>query len=76
MKYLKSLIAALILIIASYAFTGNSYASNEGFGFRIYAPVVTTGIIKPRPGYFWVDGHYKVNRYGKMVWVPAHLKRI
>ena len=76
MKYLKSLTAALALLIAVFAFSNNSYAANEGFGPRIHTYVYYTGIIKPRPGYFWVEGHYKVNRFGKMVWVPGHWKRI
>ena len=75
MKFLKSLTAALFILIAVFAFSNNCYAANEGFGLRIYTQVFSAGIIKPRPGFFWVEGHYKINRYGRMVWVPGHWNR-
>lgn len=31
---------------------------------------------KQRPGYKWVAGHYERNRFGKLVWIPGHWKRI
>ena len=31
---------------------------------------------KHRPGYKWVAGHYDRNKFGKLVWIPGHWKRI
>ena len=33
-------------------------------------------VVKPHgPNYIWVEGHWKVNKYGKTVWVPGHWKK-
>ena len=31
---------------------------------------------KHRPGYKWVTGHYEKNKFGKLVWIPGHWKKI
>ncbi|HMT12843.1 MAG TPA: YXWGXW repeat-containing protein [Ignavibacteria bacterium] len=31
---------------------------------------------KHRPGYKWISGHYEKNKFGKLVWIPGHWKKI
>ena len=51
-----------------------SYDANAQIIVKIKprAPKVVVVHKKHRPNYIWVEGHWKVNRYGKYVWVEGH----
>jgi hypothetical protein len=73
MKSIKSVIAALILVMGFlFISTGET---NSWPRFRVYTSPVKV-VNKPGPNYVWVGGHYKFNKYGKAVWVPGHWKKI
>lgn len=71
MKTLKTTILTTIAVIVIFCgFISTSYSST--------AQTETTISIshKPGPNYVWIAGHYKHNKYGKLVWVPGHWKKI
>jgi len=73
MKFTKSIIIAIVLILGILSLSTGE--ANSWSRYRIYtAPVVM--VSKPSPNHIWVEGHWKVNRYGKKVWVLAHWKRV
>jgi len=72
MKISKSIIITLVMFIGLLSF--NIGETNAGPRVRIY--VGTTKIHKPGPNYIWVEGHNKLNKFGKWVWVPGHWKRV
>ncbi|MCI0449516.1 MAG: hypothetical protein L0Y79_06995 [Chlorobi bacterium] len=72
MKSIKSVLLAFIMIMGLIGI--NTSETNAGPRVRIY--VGTPKIHKPGPNYVWVEGHYKINKYGKLVWVPGHWKRV
>ena len=75
MKSIKTIIIAgllILMMILGYATESNAYPK-----VRIYAaPRLGFYVSKPGPDYIWIDGHYKYNRYGVLVWVPGQWKRI
>jgi len=73
MKTAKSIIISAMLIIGFLGLSVNE--SNAWPRYRFYkAPVVN--ISKPGPKHIWVEGHWKINKFGKKVWVPGHWKRV
>lgn len=69
MKPVKSILIALILLIGFFAV--NTAEANAGPKLRYY-----TTSVKMKHGYIWVEGHYKINKYGKRVWIPGHWKKV
>jgi hypothetical protein len=68
MNFLKSIIIPLIAVMGFI--TLNSGETNAAPRVGIYAPH------KSGPNYIWVGGHYKNNKFGKLVWIPGHWKKI
>jgi hypothetical protein len=76
MKSLKNLLfAGLVAVLLLGAFSTEASAWPR---VRVYAGVPTIGVVKVKPGpnYVWVEGHYKINKHGRLVWIPGHWKRI
>ena len=73
MKALKTSIIALFFLIILVA----GSTADAGPRVRVYigAPKIGAALVKPGPNYVWVEGHYKLNVFGKWVWVPGHWKR-
>jgi hypothetical protein len=43
--------------------------------YRVYASPKIVYVSKPGPKHIWVEGHWKINKWGKRVWVPSHWKK-
>jgi len=76
LKFVKTLILAVIAFLAISSFSGDVFAKP-----RVRVCVVTPRIrivttVKTRPCHKWIRGHYRRNRYGRLIWVPAHRSRI
>jgi hypothetical protein len=70
MKTLKSLGLIVVFTAASWAFGSTALANPS-------AESVTENVmVKFRPGFIRIEGHYKVSRPGFVVWVPRHWRRI
>jgi len=73
MKYTKSIIIGLIIVLGLLCLNINE--ANAWPRNRFYTgPVVT--VSKPGHNYIWIEGHWKINKFGKTVWVPGRWKRI
>lgn len=72
MNFAKSIIIALIAVMGFI--TLNSSETNAAPRLGIY--IGAANIHKPGPNYIWVEGHYKHNKFGKLVWVPGHWKKV
>ncbi len=71
MKTLKtSILTVLAAIVIFCGINSPSYASVQQTNNAISI------VHKPGPKQIWVTGHYKYNKYGKLVWVPGHWKRV
>ena len=70
MKTLKIIALALILSSAVIAFGSTALSET--------ASVTNTEnvSVKFAPEFVWIKGHYKVDRFGFVVWVPGHWRRI
>ncbi len=65
-----SILTILAAIVIFCGINSTSYASQPN-------STNTISIVKkPGPKHIWVAGHYKHNKYGKLVWVPGHWKRV
>ncbi len=70
-------IAAIILLSFILTFA-NSSTVFAGPRIKVTFGKPNTHIVysKPGPNYVWVEGHYKLNKFGKLVWVPGHWKKV
>jgi hypothetical protein len=73
MKNARILIIAVITLFLTAVF---STQANAGPRIKVYVGVPVVKTVKPGPKYVWVAGHYKINKFGKKVWVPAHWKKV
>jgi len=71
MKSIKTILAVIIIAVSIFAVSDIALAGPR-FRVVVGAPL----IVKPGPNFVWVEGHYKLNRFGILEWVPAHWKRI
>ena len=63
----------LTILAAIVIFCGINTTS---FATQSNSTNVISIVNKPGPKHIWVAGHYKYNKYGKLVWVPGHWKRV
>ena len=75
MKTLKMSVVTLIITLMFAA--GISTDVNAWPKVRVYVgtPRIGLTVVKPGPNYVWVEGHYKLNIYGKWLWVPGHWEK-
>jgi hypothetical protein len=71
MKYVKTLLAAILLTVTFLAFSDSANAGPR-FEVNIGSPVVA----RPLWSAVWVEGHYRVGAWNRLVWVPGHWRRI
>jgi len=80
-RYMKALVAAIGLWLAApaTALAGPTIAVSVGLPrpvivapapVAIYAPTFT--FAAPGPDYIWVEGAYRYDGLGRLVWVPGH----
>ena len=70
MKTIKTSILTLIAAVVILCGVNTSTYSAE-------TQTVTISVNKkPGPNYIWIAGHYKHNKFGKLIWVPGHWKRV
>jgi len=74
MRIIKKITITAFLIFIILGFT--SQEAKSWPRVRFYAGIPNTVVVKPGPKYVWVEGHYKVNKWGKFVWIPGQWKRI
>ena len=76
MTSLKGLILAVLMAILLLGSLSTDAAAWPRV--RVYAGIPTVAVVKVKPGpnFVWVEGHYKINKHGRMVRVPGHWKRI
>ena len=74
MKSIKSILAAVIIISGIFFVTSDAYAGGR-IALIVNTPVVETVNVSPGPGFFWIRGHYRFDRFGFRVWVPGHWAR-
>jgi len=70
MNFIKTLIIALITLTCFIALNTSGLEASPRLS------VYVSSISKPGPNYVWVAGHYTRNKFGKLVWVPGHWKKI
>jgi len=69
----KSIIIAILFVIGFLCLNFNE--TNSWPRYRVYtAPRVK--VVKPGPNYIWVEGYYKINKFGIKVGVPGHWKKV
>jgi len=68
----------IIIIVIMFVIGFLCLNINESISWPRYRVYTTPKVyvVKPGPNYVWVDGHWKVNKYGKTVWVPGHWKKV
>jgi hypothetical protein len=74
-RYIKALAAAigLSLAVPATALAGPAVAVSIGVPRpAIVAPEAVFTLRLPGPDYVWVEGGYRYDEYGRLVWVPAH----
>ena len=72
MKTITSIIAILLFVILSFTSGTNTAYAGPRFGF--YVGFGSERLEHPEFGRVWVRGHYQYDRFGFLVWVPAHWK--
>lgn len=76
MKSIKrTLLTLTLIIIFLFANSSNVFAWPR-VTFAFGKPNSHIVYAKPGPNYVWVEGHYKLNKFGKLVWVPGHWKKV
>jgi len=76
-KTITSILAVWLFTILMLTAGTNSTYAEPRFGF--YMGIGTNRVFNAERRNFdrvWVEGHYKYNKYGRLVWVPAHWKDI
>lgn len=71
MKTIKYIIPAVLTFLTVTAFSVETNAAQ----FTGSETSVTNNHW-PRHKRVWISGHYKVNRHGRVVWVPGHWRRV
>ena len=75
-RYIKALAAAIGLWLATpaTALAGPTIAVSVGLpGPMIVAPApIYFTLTSPGPDYVWVEGGYRYDDFGRLVWVPGH----
>ena len=70
MKALKIFALAVIISSALMVFSSSTLAATN-----TAASATEITVVKFLPGLVWVVGHYKFDRFGFRVWVPAHWRK-
>lgn len=65
-----SILTVLAAIVILCAVNTTSYSTET------QKVTISNDIKKPGPRYVWVSGHYKHNKFGKLLWIPGHWKRV
>jgi hypothetical protein len=76
MKTIKNLLIIPLFAILLLGISYSEASAGPRIGFYIGTPYHLKVVSKPGPRYVWVEGHYKVNKWGKIVWVPGHWKKV
>ena len=76
MKTITSIAAILLFTVLMLIPNINNTFAGPRFGFYVGYGVPRIAAERPLYERVWVEGHYEYNKYGRLVWVPAHWKRI
>jgi hypothetical protein len=74
-KYTKIALVVFFFILMMGPVTGESEAWPRHRGFY-YRPVRVVRVVRPYRHFAWMRGHYRLNGYGFLVWVPGHWRRV
>lgn len=72
----KILIIAILIILFTGIFSGEAEAWPRHRVYYGYRPVKVVRVYRPIHRHVWVRGHYRVNAFGMIVWVPGHRIRV
>jgi hypothetical protein len=73
---IKTLIIAIISFLVINLFSVDIFAKPR---VRVCVKAPRAGlitIVKTRTCHKWVKGHYRRNRYGRIIWVPGHWRKV
>ena len=75
-KYTKIAVVLFFLVLMTSLVTGESEAWPRYRVHSHYRPVRVVKVVRPYRHPLWTRGHYRINGYGFLVWVPGHWRRI
>ncbi|MGA2668230.1 MAG: hypothetical protein ABSF32_04860 [Ignavibacteria bacterium] len=76
LKLTKLIITAIIFILFASTFAPDIDARPRHVVYLVNPHLRVVRMVRPFHRYVWVRGHYRVNGYGFLVWIPGHRVRV